>query len=348
LVGIEYEDADGNFSRRRVTVRAVKAGLSTSYLYGICHEREAFRCFRVDRIKALIDVRTGEVFAPSVLPSFLHGHELDPSEAENLPGDQDEAYKRCRGGLLALMLVAWADGDVGPAEKVVLHNFVQETCRGLADYDPERLLRWALRQYPSADQVVRTLQRLVETDWTGNEFDRLLQYAIRLAEADRVVSPAEVGAISNMRVAGRLAIEDLGHATLEDFVDGWAFKIPLPACSDAIDLRFDERRKGKVSKFVWTRGQPPVHAFRFGDVFTCRHEQITLQVAAVTQSRELGEEQQVTIAVYGAHAGAALAYLGRAELAARELEEVLRHGGGKLRKLTPYIPSGLNERQFSD
>ena len=60
-VGIEYVDAASAFSRRTITVRKVRPGLESHVVVAWCHTRRAVRTFRVDRIKALIDARTGQV-----------------------------------------------------------------------------------------------------------------------------------------------------------------------------------------------------------------------------------------------------------------------------------------------
>lgn len=57
---IEYTDAAGNFSRRRVTMRHVDDNGETRTLFAYCHERRAMRAFRLDRISCLID-QDGEV-----------------------------------------------------------------------------------------------------------------------------------------------------------------------------------------------------------------------------------------------------------------------------------------------
>lgn len=60
-VAFTYEDSAGDISYRTVTVHSV----STTYLKGECHEKQAERTFRLDRIKGYItDCETGEVFSP--------------------------------------------------------------------------------------------------------------------------------------------------------------------------------------------------------------------------------------------------------------------------------------------
>lgn len=62
--GIEYVDARGRPSTRQITVWDIQASSAGDILlYARCHKREAMRSFRVDRIKAVIDI-DGEIHEP--------------------------------------------------------------------------------------------------------------------------------------------------------------------------------------------------------------------------------------------------------------------------------------------
>ena len=63
IVAFTYQDSAGEISYRTVTVHSV----SPAYLKGECHDRQAERTFRVDRIIGdLADVETGEITEPMV------------------------------------------------------------------------------------------------------------------------------------------------------------------------------------------------------------------------------------------------------------------------------------------
>lgn len=60
-VEFTYEDSAGDITRRRVTVHSV----TSAYLKGECHDRQAERTFRLDRIVGdLTDCKTGEILNP--------------------------------------------------------------------------------------------------------------------------------------------------------------------------------------------------------------------------------------------------------------------------------------------
>lgn len=56
-----YEDAAGEITRRHITVHSI----DSTYLKGECHDRQAERTFRLDRIIGdLVDCETGEILSP--------------------------------------------------------------------------------------------------------------------------------------------------------------------------------------------------------------------------------------------------------------------------------------------
>ncbi len=57
---IEYEDAKGQITRRRITMRTIEEVGENLILRAYCHERQAKRSFRIDRVICLID-QDGEI-----------------------------------------------------------------------------------------------------------------------------------------------------------------------------------------------------------------------------------------------------------------------------------------------
>lgn len=80
---IEYTDAQGAFSRRRITMRSITEFKGVRTLQAMCHERHAIRNFRLDRISCLIS-QDGEVEAAA--PWFDHIVEI--SESRKMPAPQ--------------------------------------------------------------------------------------------------------------------------------------------------------------------------------------------------------------------------------------------------------------------
>lgn len=57
-VAFDYEDSNGDWSTRQVTVHSV----TSTYIKGECHDRQAERTFRLDRVQGdITDLDTGEI-----------------------------------------------------------------------------------------------------------------------------------------------------------------------------------------------------------------------------------------------------------------------------------------------
>jgi hypothetical protein len=71
-IEIDYQDADGHRSRRKVAVHYVTGWVREGPMYfsGWCHLRQAPRSFAFDRIHEIVDLRTGEVVTDPV--TWLH------------------------------------------------------------------------------------------------------------------------------------------------------------------------------------------------------------------------------------------------------------------------------------
>jgi len=66
---------------------------------------------------------------------------------------------------------------------------------------------------------------------------------------------------------------ELSVGTLDN--DEWYFRVPY-AFREALDIKFEERKKDKKGYMVWTQG--PILSFKDGDTFNAQNEQSALQV----------------------------------------------------------------------
>lgn len=66
---------------------------------------------------------------------------------------------------------------------------------------------------------------------------------------------------------------ELNVGTLDN--KGWYFRVPY-AFREALDIKFEERKKDKKGYMVWTQG--PILSFKDGDTFTAQNEKSALQV----------------------------------------------------------------------
>lgn len=191
---IEYRDAGGHFSTRRITVESVGHGpYDAVYLFAYCHERQALRQFRIDRIEACIDF-DGEVHED--VETFLtQTIGLRPHERPR-KGDTREAWElhhmfstvAPEAMLLAAMMRS--DGLARPEElETILAELILliERRHGRGQIvDGKRIriigkLVTGLRPSPSA--IARAIDRIAE-DRSPDDITRLILIAAEVMDAD--------------------------------------------------------------------------------------------------------------------------------------------------------------------
>lgn len=126
-----YRDAKGERSERRITCRKLSGYGTIELVHAFCHERQAYRSFRVDRFEELMDIATGELLDP--LPHF---------EALRQQGAllmEDKALTRLA---LILVFMACCDGEYHPLEREAIEYCISRYMLrfGGEDQDIERLL----------------------------------------------------------------------------------------------------------------------------------------------------------------------------------------------------------------
>ncbi|WP_088624940.1 hypothetical protein [Oceanicola sp. 22II-s10i] len=141
-VMIDYLDARGQASRRRITMRKLVAGSHGPIVRAICHERKALRSFRYDRIQCFIDCADGEVTSPDIFlrevllinllevtpsdrPQTHIGDHAAGSDKLTLIGAR-EMRERLRAPLSMLVLAATSDGHFHPEELDVICRWIED------------------------------------------------------------------------------------------------------------------------------------------------------------------------------------------------------------------------------
>ncbi|CCG42158.1 hypothetical protein [Magnetospirillum molischianum] len=209
-----YRNAKGEESTRRVTLRGIAdaAGDAAVCLRCWCHERNAFRSFRSDRVVRVIDL-DGEVHLPARFFADLlagvvaaapvpawDGH-LPPVPAPVI--DQPAPHRAeppghaqrrvARDGIRVLVGLSRSDGWMAPEEVEVILDYIaaRADLDGIATTEADRvaLTPYLRRMYPQSTVMDECLTRL---DAEAAEARRLFtRAAIRLVEADGVQSPEE-------------------------------------------------------------------------------------------------------------------------------------------------------------
>lgn len=195
---IEYVDGAGKRSRRRITVWHIeKSGRDqVPALYAKCHERNAMRMFRVDRIAARIDY-DGVVHED--VPAFLSdsfGMSLPMARAKENPDGRrwNLIVGAIRTETVLLSAMARCDGHMVASEietiLVYLAKRVERSGPMLLDSDISRIDQYVSRPRPTPRSIAAALAEASQFD--PDEIRHLLIAAARVMDADEARHPAEV------------------------------------------------------------------------------------------------------------------------------------------------------------
>ena len=237
---LEYCDAEGKHSKRRITLQEIYVSDGYLYLRAFCHERQDGRTFRGDRMLALVDLRTGQRHdTPLALLTEFSGEVFDGLVATGPePSGQRRAMNRCRDGIRILMFLARCDGTFHPDERQAVAQYCRARCEAerwdKLDYDLERLLTYADRQYPDRDTFISCVERIVEKADTGEHLRMVLGSSALVVMADGTVTGAEAEFSRDLRTL----MADAGFEFRVD-VDGSGGKIRV-SVESLLDENDDE------------------------------------------------------------------------------------------------------------
>lgn len=184
---LEYTDAEGKRSRRRVTIRRVTPTIGSdggddAYLDAYCHEREAKRTFLLSRVRSLTDVHTGEVVT-----------DIYEALALRLPV-LDQAFDRLENEILVLAYLARADGRMQGVERDVIVQFVLS--HSIADIDTIALAKRISRVRCEEEDFSACLRSI--RNGTLEIRQSLLQAARDLVSSDERVHANEAAALQQL------------------------------------------------------------------------------------------------------------------------------------------------------
>ena len=199
--GIEYLNAKGEMSQRRVTVRNIKMGKSCPLLQAYCHSSEKFKAFRVDRVQSVFDC-DGEIFE---VGDFLYENLGIPKsylEDENVkaiaPLDKFVAEKPMltlvtKDSAALLVALAMCDGYMCENERDLivryLVNLIERNQGFLDAHGVNYIQKYVNRLRPSEDCVLRELENVYSID--PIEKNKFLQACSDVVKIDGTVTPSE-------------------------------------------------------------------------------------------------------------------------------------------------------------
>lgn len=208
----DYEDADGEPSRRRIEIRRVQRSHGHTYLQSFCHERRAFRAFRLDRIVGCHDPETGEVLdiheCLAAVPeervrmsAVLRKDTILSSET-----DQAAIVNRCHDGVKVLQFLSRCDGHVHENERALIIDFMRQACDGgCLDatpvlFDPVFAEQYIRRQYPHPASFAAAVRRVLGAG--GRPAATIMFFAKGVIEADDIVTDEEAFFLSELEHYG--------------------------------------------------------------------------------------------------------------------------------------------------
>lgn len=214
---IEYEDSHGDITQRRVTMRCVEERGGQRYLYAHCHERNALRMFRLDRISCLISP-DGEVEeAGAWFDATLGGCEI----AEFTPTARGQGTKPLKAdlstyttlkrhiapGMILLTAAARSDNILHPREIDRILRFAEDCAFDLRDTgklpygiqgdDFDKLERTVRRLRPLTSDVEEAFVEI--SNWPRDRTKHLFNALKATALADGIVDEIEVGFMEALR-----------------------------------------------------------------------------------------------------------------------------------------------------
>lgn len=179
-----YVDASGAPSERTIRCSRLSQGTAGMLLVGFCLLRQAHRAFRLDRIREVYDLRTGEILDPE---AYFAGLGLGAI------GRHGVYLARARAGITVLMALAAADGHVHADEIEVAMRWADH----LADLHGLRLeaslaeavSRFARGSRPNAAAAISALRSAARS---SGEASLLARHMRQMIDADGILEHEEV------------------------------------------------------------------------------------------------------------------------------------------------------------
>lgn len=177
---IAYENAKGERSQRRITVRQL-IGHPPELILAYCHERRAARNFRLDRIIEAMDPETGEIYDMTALMQMVAAGGHRPVDLTT------------RRIVNILVFIMRCDGHAHAAEWSVIEDLLANwTMRwGGDDADLEAALRLAQHVAPDANDFLIGM-RSFASNAEASRFGGFIARAVgAVIDADGVMQPQE-------------------------------------------------------------------------------------------------------------------------------------------------------------
>lgn len=212
---IDYVDALGNKSRRRITMLSYVTTEKSHTIHAICHERKAFRAFRVDRIEEIVTF-DGEVFAPVEFFTGLFGISFVATPSDFAAGQNKrqpltlstarDLREHLRAPLSILVCAAMSDGHVHIEEIDRIQSYAESEIytlhkQGRLSVAPQvevmdELCKMIAHMRPQRRSMKGYVERICE--WPQDRVERLAKALGKVVSADGVIVGEEQTFVEEM------------------------------------------------------------------------------------------------------------------------------------------------------
>ena len=214
---IEYVDSEGQPSTRRIAVWGIQRGAqSVPILAALCHERQAARSFRTDRVKAVIDYDGTVHEPPTSFFADVFGMPMDAASRTQYSPTVSEDEIVFRGQIRSLVRqeavllagVSHSDGGMIPSEISVIVNYLAGRCAnaGLPLGQTERnwLYDYVKRLLPDETTIELVFEEALDPQ--PGEAEELISACWAIIQADGNIDDAEV------QLLNEICVELTGHS----------------------------------------------------------------------------------------------------------------------------------------
>lgn len=186
---IAYTSASNEESERQITIRQIVNKAGITYIIAYCHERNALRQFKLDRISAAHDLATGEILE-SQQAILNHFTALARCLHSNTKKNAEMAIKDCQNALNILTFLSRCDGQYHPQEEEIILQYIGDQWFEY-DLDEATLLLHVRRLYPDTQTYLDAIKSLSHFK-SEKHRNKIFRYAMSLIEADGTITADEI------------------------------------------------------------------------------------------------------------------------------------------------------------
>ncbi|HMI05383.1 MAG TPA: hypothetical protein VK541_23035 [Pedobacter sp.] len=184
LVHINYVDASGLKSSRRITIYYMYNEYKDISLHSFCHERREDRTFKLSRITQMTDIETGEII------KNYSGYFTDRFNDTPI-GKLTRMFIQMKPEISILIFMARADGFLRKPERDIIREFIDQHSETQLDSDlldnEIRITNCTNKEFRSALKKVS----IYDAEIRRSIYDRALQ----IIATDKKTDPMEVAAL---------------------------------------------------------------------------------------------------------------------------------------------------------